>query len=49
MKYEKPEIVFTGAAIALVQGVGKPFAHNLDNYQGDTSRDCVIPAYPADE
>jgi hypothetical protein len=49
MKYEKPEIVVSGPAVTLVQGVGKPFNHNQDNYQGDTSRDCLIPAYPADE
>jgi hypothetical protein len=49
MKYAKPEIILAGPAIALVQGVGKYTHTNQDNYNGDTSFDCLIPAYSADE
>jgi hypothetical protein len=44
MKYEKPEVVAVGSALAAVQAHGKPMSGNWDNIEYLTTT-----AYEADE
>ncbi|HVI07423.1 MAG TPA: hypothetical protein VND65_03915 [Candidatus Binatia bacterium] len=51
MRYEKPEILWRGSALASVQGgsIHKPFSSWQDSSPHDDSKDATVPAYEADE